>query len=354
MKVSAYLGFRPTFGAFAPVGQSIRRVRGSALLASLAFLLIPGNPATAGALESIADAYGCDYDSLGPGGYFQGVGDIYGNPCQVQGALDGPAQASFSFTIHPGLSGENGAPTTGSGFSVPGANKSFVDAFAENGGGGEADADLIFEVVNKNTGMADPSATVLVQLAGFAEISTSDKFRFWNNSGWDFAVYPYLPPDSADYASASGNWNANDGSQSSGYCDGQDCSASLSTPNVQQVLEFQLNGTNALFEVTESAYANLTAVAGIDPIFTVANPNDVILGPPFDSDPDAPLFTEAQLSEFESFGISTAGIPNTVPIVTPEPSSMAPVAIVLAVLLPAGWKKVRKKSSSGPGAASCV
>lgn len=74
------------------------------------FFLAAASPALANSiLIRSANAEGCDYDALGPGGFFQGPGDIYGDPCQTQSQTNGPAFASFSYTIHPCLSGESGA-----------------------------------------------------------------------------------------------------------------------------------------------------------------------------------------------------------------------------------------------------
>jgi hypothetical protein len=91
------------------------------------FFLAAALPALANSiLIRSANAVECDYDALGPGGFFQGTGDIYGNPCQTQSQTNGPALASFSHTIHPCLSGETGAPTTGRAAAVPGANTSWL------------------------------------------------------------------------------------------------------------------------------------------------------------------------------------------------------------------------------------
>jgi hypothetical protein len=113
------------------------------------------------------------------------------------------------------------------------------------------------------------------------------------------------------------------------------------SPYLQETLQFQTNG---FFAVQEAAYANLTSVAGLDPIFTLANPDDILLGPPFNSDPNAPLFTNAQLSSFESFGIGTAGIP--MPASVPESSRGLPVVSILTALSIAELTRYRRANTS--------
>jgi hypothetical protein len=307
---------------------------------SIVFLAVPSVPAAADVLFSSASATGCDYDALGPGGVFQGGGDPYGNPCDIRNVPNGPAFASFSFTIHPGLSGEDGAPSSGGASAIPGANASSLWAYAENGGGGSASSSLSFKVENKNTGQVDTNAIVFMSFTGFADISTSDKFRFWNNSGFSLCIGSTF--GNCAYASASGSWNANNGFQGSSFNSNEMSIGVISpSPYLQETLQFQTNG---FFAVQEAAYANLTSVAGLDPIFTLANPDDILLGPPFNSDPNAPLFTNAQLSLFESFGIGTAGIP--MPASVPESSRGLPVVSILTALSIAELTRYRRANTS--------
>jgi hypothetical protein len=92
------------------------------LIASWPVLVRPA----VGSTISDANVTACDYDALGPGGYFQGQGDPYGNPCMSNFTFNGPSDVGFSYTIHPGFSGESGQPSGGTAAAIPGANESSV------------------------------------------------------------------------------------------------------------------------------------------------------------------------------------------------------------------------------------
>src|ERR1700722_3259844 len=210
-------------------------------------------PAVASTISD-ANVTACDYGALGPGGYFQGQGDPYGNPCMFDSNFNGPAHVAFSFTIHPGFSGESGQPTGGTATAIPGANESSLKAIAFNGGGGAASADIYYDVINQNTGQPDPGALMLLTLSADATIGT-DKFQGWNNSGWEVCVGNIELVPNCDFAYGHGFNNANIPGQGASY---QDNEATLGTflpsANIVQVIPFRTS--DGTVHISESVYAN--------------------------------------------------------------------------------------------------
>jgi hypothetical protein len=93
----------------------------------------------------------------------------------------------------------------------------------------------------------------------------------------------------------------------------------------------------------EYAYANITSEADIDPTLMAVNPNDELVPlSSFSSDPNAPVFTAAELSLMQSYGLDISGLPGSV--TTPEPSFVAMLAFGLAVL----WAKIARRDSRSP------
>jgi hypothetical protein len=88
-------------------------------------------------------------------------------PCATDSKSNQVAAAALSFTVHPGLSGQNGEPTTGGGIAIPNSVlTSAVGAYAENGGGGEATSTIYYELLNKQTGQIVPDAVAMGFNAG--------------------------------------------------------------------------------------------------------------------------------------------------------------------------------------------
>ena len=120
--------------------------------------------------SSLSGPTGCAYDSLGPGGYFQGT-DVPSPPapmvvsCATVSAINQIPVPSLSYTVHPGLPGESGAPTSGRGIAIPNSLlSSAVGAFAENGGGGDATSIIYYALFNTQTDQIDPDAAVAMGL----------------------------------------------------------------------------------------------------------------------------------------------------------------------------------------------
>lgn len=130
-----------------------------------------------------------------------------------------------------------------------------------------------------------------------------DGFKPWNNAGYTVTIGTNAGDDS--YALIGGDINNNAPGAGSTLCLGLDCQISAN----QDLATDITFGTNGLFVVTESAYANLDSAAWVDPVFTPVNPDDVLVGSPFEGDPNTPLFTAAQLAEFQSFDINISDIP---------------------------------------------
>jgi hypothetical protein len=89
--------------------QQISRTTGILLLLWLGcFLAATSNGSP---IFSTGAVTACDYGQLGPGGSFQSVADPFGlAPCDTSFTMNGSALGAASATIHPGLSGESGAP----------------------------------------------------------------------------------------------------------------------------------------------------------------------------------------------------------------------------------------------------
>jgi len=249
-----------------------------------------------------------------------------------QDEFNGPASIAFSL----------GGGTV-SAFAVPGANKSFLNAYALSPVNGEqivlaagyanANSGIYYTVVNKSSGKVDRKAVVSVQVAGFANVGTPDPNDTYQSASadWSFCVGPSrYSPEGCSYAQASGYWTLGSaGGKGSSFSDNfKNVTATFnSTPYWHGVLTFQTKG---VFFVGEQADAVFNGVGGVDPIFTPADPNDVLIGPPFNSDPNTPLFTQDQLNEFASFGITTGGIPMSPAV--PEPSTRVLLLAGLAAL----------------------
>jgi hypothetical protein len=276
--------------------------------------------------DSINGATGCSYGALTPGGSFQGTAvpsppapmEV---PCATDSKSNQVAAAPLSFTVHPGLPGQNGEPTTGGGIAIPNSVlSSAVGAYAENGGGGEATSTIYYELLNKQTGQIVPDAVAMGFNAG-ARVG-ADGFKFYNNAGYNVTISSLLGDSSAPYVQIQGGINNQNGSSFSTYQANVTPTLGVisSSPDVQADVAFQTSGA---FVVSEEAYANDTSVAWVDPMLTPLNPDDVLVGSPFEGDPNTPLFTAAQLAEFQSFDIDISGIPSsTVQSSTiPEPST---------------------------------
>ena len=270
-------------------------------------------------------AVGCSYGGLIPGGYFQGT-DVPSPPapmpvpCMTDSESDQEAFAVQSFIVHPGLSGEHGLPTSGGGIAVPAfGQNSFVGAWAANGGGGYANSIIYYEVFDTQTGLIDTNVKIAMTFNAGVSVGT-DGFEFYNNAGYDAEVGPGL--GSTQYAQVTGGLNDQNGAS---FCTYQDnttltLGVSLNFPDCQADITIQTSG---IFVLNMEAYANETSVAWLDPSFTPLNPDDVLIASPFEGDPNTPLFTAAQLAEFQSFDIDISGIPSsTVQSSTiPEPST---------------------------------
>jgi PEP-CTERM motif len=284
---------------------------------------------------SDANVTACDYDALGPGSYFQGQGDPFGNPCLSTFNFNGPADIPFSYTLHPGSSGESGQPSGGVATAIPGANESAVKAIAFNGGGAAASDDIYYDVINKNTGQPDPGALMLLTLSADATIGT-DKFGEWNNSGWDVCVGNIELVPNCDFATGHGFNNANIPGQGAGY---EDNEASLPTfqtsADMLQVIPFRTS--DGTVHISETVYANLTAEAAIDPSLSVVSPNDILVPlSSFNSDPTQPLFSASDIATLESYDISLSGL-ESVGIIpsgsaVPEPGTLTLLLLSLVLI----------------------
>jgi hypothetical protein len=138
--------------------------------------------------SSLNTAIGCSYGGLIPGGYFQGTAvpsppAPLPVPCLTDSEIDTVANTFQSFTVHPGLSGQNGEPTEGGGIALPLTPlKSFVDAWAVNGGGGDATSLIYYAIVDAQTGQIDPNATIAMTFNAGVSVG-ADGFKSFNNAG---------------------------------------------------------------------------------------------------------------------------------------------------------------------------
>jgi len=312
------------------------------LIASWLVLVRPA----VGSTISDANVTACDYDALGPGFQFQGQGDPYGNPCMSNFAFNGPADVPYSYTLHPGFSGESGQPSGGVATAIPGANESSVKAIAFNGGGAEASSDIYYDVINKNTGQPDPGALMLLTLSADATIG-NDKFQEWNNSGWSFCVGHIQLDPSCDFASGDGYNNANlPGQGASYYSNEATLDTFLTSPNIIEVIPFFT--TDGTVYISESVYANLTSVGVIDPTLSVVNPNDILVPlSSFNSDPTQPLFSASDISALESYDISLSGLESVGMIpggsAVPEPGTLSLFFVSLGLI----WVLNRSRTAQG-------
>ena len=278
-----------------------------------------------------------------PGGYFQGT-EVPSPPapmpvpCMQDLEIDQVANTFQSFTVHPGLPGENGEPTEGGGIALPLTPlKSFVDAWAVNGGGGDATSLIFYAIVDAQTGQIDPHATIAMTFNGGDSLGT-DGFKFYDNAGYDLSIGPG-PGDPNSYVYLFGGENNQDPGSFCNYFT-KTVAVISSSPDCQATITFQSDG---VFQVYQEAYANDTSVAWLDPNFTVLNPDDVLIGSPFEGDPNTPLFTAAQLRLFQSFDIDISGIPSpTAATAIPEPSTGPLLAACLVLLTGAACRSFRK------------
>jgi hypothetical protein len=150
-----------------------------------------------------------------------------------------------------------------------------------------------------------------------------------------------LGDSSAPYVQIQGGINNQNGSSFSTYQANVTPTLGVisSSPDVQADVTFQTSGS---FVVSEEAYANDTSVAWVDPMLTPLNPDDVLVGSPFEGDPNTPLFTAAQLAEFQSFDIDISGIPSPTSTAAPEPSTGAVLASGLVLLTGIAYRRSRK------------
>jgi hypothetical protein len=190
-------------------------------------------------------------------------------------------------------------------------------------------------VINKNTGQPDPGALMLLTLSADATIGT-DKFGEWNNSGWSFCVGHIQLVPNCDFASGDGYNNANlPGEGASYYSNEAATDTFLTSPNIIEVIPFSTS--DGTVYISESVYANLTAVGVIDPTLTAVNPNDILVPlSSYNSDPSMPLFTASDISTLQSYDISLSGLESVGMIpggsAVPEPGTL-PLFFVSLVLI---------------------
>ena len=94
--------------------------------------------------------------------------------------------------------------------------------------------------------------------------------------------------------------------------------------------------------VPSTSARRLDSVAWVDPVFTPLNPEDILVGSPFEGDPNTPLFTAAQLAEFQSFDIDISGIPSPTATAAPEPSTGAVLASALVLLTGIAYRRTSR------------
>jgi hypothetical protein len=107
----------------------------------------------------------------------------------------------------------------------------------------------------------------------------ADKFKPFNNAGYNVTIGPGL--GSSSYVQIQGGINNQNGFSFSTYQANVTPTLGVISlsPDVQADVTFQTSGS---FVVSEEAYANDTSVAWVDPMLTPLNPDDVLVGSPFE------------------------------------------------------------------------
>lgn len=274
-------------------------------------------------------AVACDYDELGPGGYFQGQPDPFGHFCQPQSTDSATAFAQFSFVIHPEV---DPLASGGTASSSQYDEHSSVYAIAEDGGGAAATGTVFYTAISVNTGLPDPHAMMLVYLLADADVSTTDKFSVWNNAGYSVCIGDGSPGDCSSVL-ANGGWNLNDGTKFYNYNTNLGFHrSSLTKAGFQGYLLFQAEG--ATVSITDSVYANLDSLALVDPIVTVLTPGDILMSSaPANPNPNAPLFTPAEISGLQANGIDISDL-EAMGVITssPEPAAFGLFSCAVGIL----------------------
>jgi hypothetical protein len=286
------------------------------LLLGLLILMFAAKPCDASVITQNFSGYNASLVSVG----------VPPNPLNPDG--------SAVYNANPG-GGVSVEGQIGHAQAFPGSNKSFL--IAQSGrltvgnqilaGAADAEANVHYTLMNKITGKVETNGEVEIAIKGSAGLGTP-------NIGPVFGVNP-----SADWAVYVGE-EMFQPQLSLFYLDGALIGASLQHPNTRaavaaggatplgQFSEFSDSFTppqfsqsalsttlsvltlpDGIVDVDETADIQGVGYAIVDPVLTPVNPNDILVSDaPINPNPDAPLFTAAQIGQLSADGVDLSSL----------------------------------------------